>query len=155
MNKIHMIPIIALALLAGCNRTDAADPAPLLLTGNSETQWHEMRPVERGWVGGQVITGAMGPYGNPNNIQILEMRAAVAPGTDLVGVCGLLKNRDEVGLFVAVYHPDTLTTTGEAAYRLQDNIMAGRDIMTDSMTISKATEAVLIQDCRTFGIAGE
>lgn len=139
-------------LIAGCTQVDAE---PAALSGTAQTQWHDMRPIERGWVGGQVITAAMGPYGRPDDANIVEMRAAVAPGTELVGVCGYLQKRNTIGLFVAVYDPATLTVTGEATYRLQDNIMPGGDFQTPQATFSKMDRTSLERDCQILGIMGK
>lgn len=145
--------VLTALLVAGC--TPQAEAAPLKLTGNASTQWYDMRPAERGWVGGMLLSAAMGPYGRPDDVSIVEMQAAIAPGTQLVGVCGLLRRHDEVGLFSVVYDPVDLMTDGHAVYRLQNNIMSGQNVETTTASFSKLDEATIIKDCQILGIAGE
>ena len=147
------------ALVAGasgltqrCSAKDALVEGPLF-TGHLSTQWHTMRPVEKGWIGGMVISAAAGPFGNPDNVALLEMKAATAPDGTLVVACGRLQNGDQQGVFSATYDPATITSTGQAVYRLQDNVMNGkRSVETGNMSVSQVGADLILADCAYVGL---
>ena len=112
-----------------------------------------MRPVEKGWIGGMVISAAAGPFGNPDNVELLEMKAATAPDGTLVVACGRLQNGDQQGVFSATYDPATITSTGQAVYRLQDNVMNGkRSVETGNMSVSQVGADLILADCAYVGL---
>ena len=147
------------ALVAGasgltqrCSAETAKQDGPMF-TGHPSTSWHTMRPVEKGWVGGMVIASAAGPFGNPDNVELLEMKAATAPDGTLVVACGRLQNGDQQGVFSATYDPATITTTGQAVYRLQDNVMNGkRGVETGKMSVSQVGADLILADCTYVGL---
>lgn len=135
-----------------CSAATARPDGPLF-TGHPTTQWHTMRPVEKGWIGGMVIASAAGPFGNPDNVQLLEMKAATAPDGTLVVACGRLQNGDQQGVFSATYDPATITSTGQAVYRLQDNVMNGkRSVETGNMSVSQVGADLILADCAYVGL---
>lgn len=147
------------ALVAGasgltqrCSAETAKQDGPLF-TGHLSTQWHTMRPVEKGWIGGMVISAAAGPFGNPDNVELLEMKAARTPDGELVVACGRIQNGKQHGVFSATYNPSTITTTGQAVYRLQDNVMNGkRGVETGKMSVSQVGADLILADCTYVGL---
>ncbi len=103
-----------------CSAKDAQAEGPLF-TGHLSTQWHTMRPVEKGWIGGIA--------------------------------CGRLRNGDQQGVFSATYDPATITSTGQAVYRLQDNVMNGkRSVETGNMSVSQVGADLILADCAYVGL---
>ena len=85
--------------------------------------------------------------------QLLEMKAATAPDGTLVVACGRLQNGDQQGVFSATYDPDTITSTGQAVYRLQDNVMNGkRSVETGNMSVSQVGADLILADCAYVGL---
>ena len=145
----------AVAVASGVSQRCSAQVTPdaPMFTGHLSTQWHTMRPVEKGWIGGMVISAATGPFGNPDNVELLEMKAATAPDGTLVVACGRLQNGDQHGVFSATYDPDTITSTGQAVYRLQDNVMNGkRSVETGNMSVSQVGADLILADCAYVGL---
>ena len=100
-----------------------------------------------------VIASAAGPFGNPDNVELLEMKAATAPDGTLVVACGRLQNGDQQGVFSATYDPATITSTGQAVYRLQDNVMNGkRSVETGNMSVSQVGADLILADCAYVGL---
>ena len=146
------LAVVGSGLTQRCSAKDARAEGPLF-TGHLSTQWHTMRPVEKGWIGGMVISAAAGPFGNPDNVELLEMKAATAPDGTLVVACGRLQNGDQQGVFSATYDPATITTTGQAVYRLQDNVMNGkRGVETGNMSVSQVGADLILADCTYVGL---
>ena len=146
------LAVVGSGLTQRCSAKDARAEGPLF-TGHLSTQWHTMRPVEKGWIGGMVISAAAGPFGNPDNVELLEMKAATAPDGTLVVACGRLQNGDQQGVFSATYDPATITTTGQAVYRLQDNVMNGkRGVETGKMSVSQVGADLILADCTYVGL---
>ena len=146
------LAVVGSGLTQRCSAKDARAEGPLF-TGHLSTQWHTMRPVEKGWIGGMVISAAAGPFGNPDNVELLEMKAATAPDGTLVVACGRLHNGDQQGVFSATYDPATITTTGQAVYRLQDNVMNGkRGVETGNMSVSQVGADLILADCAYVGL---
>ena len=146
------LAVVGSGLTQRCSAKDALAEGPLF-TGHLSTQWHTMRPVEKGWIGGMVISAAAGPFGNPDNVELLEMKAATAPDGTLVVACGRLQNGDQQGVFSATYDPATITTTGQAVYRLQDNVMNGkRGVETGKMSVSQVGADLILADCTYVGL---
>lgn len=146
------LAVVGSGLTQRCSAKDALAEGPLF-TGHLSTQWHTMRPVEKGWIGGMVISAAAGPFGNPDNVELLEMKAATAPDGTLVVACGRLQNGDQQGVFSATYDPTTVTSTGQAVYRLQDNVMNGkRSVETGSMSVSQVGADLILADCAYVGL---
>ena len=124
-----------------------------LFTGHPSTSWHTMAPIEKGWVGGMIIASAAGPFGNPDKVELLEMKAARTPDGELVVACGRLQNGKERGVFSVTYDPATITTTGQAVYRLQDNVMNGkRGVETGKMSVSQVGADLINADCAYVGL---
>ena len=147
------------ALVAGASgltqrcSAETANPDGPMFTGHPSTSWHTMAPIEKGWIGGMVISAAAGPFGNPDNVELLEMKAATAPDGTLVVACGRLQNGDQQGVFSATYDPATITTTGQAVYRLQDNVMNGkRGVETGKMSVSQVGADLILADCTYVGL---
>ena len=146
------LAVVGSGLTQRCSAKDALAEGPLF-TGHLSTQWHTMRPIEKGWIGGMVISAAAGPFGNPDNVELLEMKAATAPDGTLVVACGRLRNGDQQGVFSATYDPATITSTGQAVYRLQDNVMNGkRSVETGSMSVSQVGADLILADCAYVGL---
>ena len=146
------VAVVGSGLTQRCSAKDALAEGPLF-TGHLSTQWHTMRPVEKGWIGGMVISAAAGPFGNPDNVELLEMKAATAPDGTLVVACGRLQNGDQHGVFSATYDPATITSTGQAVYRLQDNVMNGkRSVETANMSVSQVGADLILADCAYVGL---
>lgn len=146
------LAVVGSGLTQRCSAKDARADGPLF-TGHLSTQWHTMRPVEKGWIGGMVISAAAGPFGNPDNVELLEMKAATAPDGTLVVACGRLQNGDQQGVFSAAYDPATITSTGQAVYRLQDNVMNGkRGVETGNMSVSQVGADLILADCAYVGL---
>ena len=146
------LAVVGSGLTQRCSAKDARADGPLF-TGHLSTQWHTMRPVEKGWIGGMVISAAAGPFGNPDNVELLEMKAATAPDGTLVVACGRLQNGDQQGVFSATYDPDTITSTGQAVYLLQDNVMNGkRSVETGNMSVSQVGADLILADCAYVGL---
>ena len=146
------LAVVGSGLTQRCSAKDARADDPLF-TGHLSTQWHTMRPVEKGWIGGMVISAAAGPFGNPDNVELLEMKAATAPDGTLVVACGRLQNGDQRGVFSATYDPATITSTGQAVYRLQDNVMNGkRSVETGNMSVSQVGADLILADCAYVGL---
>lgn len=146
------LAVIGSGLTQRCSAKDARADGPLF-TGHLSTQWHTMGPVEKGWIGGMVISAAAGPFGNPDNVELLEMKAATAPDGTLVVACGRLQNGDQQGVFSATYDPATITSTGQAVYRLQDNVMNGkRSVETGNMSVSQVGADLILADCTYVGL---
>ena len=146
------LAVVGSGLTQRCSAKDALTEGPLF-TGHLSTQWHTMRPIEKGWIGGMVISAAAGPFGNPDNVELLEMKAATAPDGTLVVACGRLRNGDQQGVFSATYDPATITSTGQAVYRLQDNVMNGkRSVETGSMSVSQVGADLILADCAYVGL---
>ena len=146
------LAVVGSGLTQRCSAKGALAEGPLF-TGHLSTQWHTMRPVEKGWIGGMVISAAAGPFGNPDNVELLEMKAATAPDDILVVACGRLQNGDQQGVFSATYDPATITSTGQAVYRLQDNVMNGkRSVETGNMSVSQVGAALILADCAYVGL---
>lgn len=146
------LAVVGSGLTQRCSAKDARAEGPLF-TGHLSTQWHTMRPIEKGWVGGMVIASAAGPFGNPDNVELLEMKAATAPDGTLVVACGRLRNGDQQGVFSATYDPATITSTGQAVYRLQDNVMNGkRSVDTGNMSVSQVGADLILADCAYVGL---
>ncbi len=146
------LAVVGSGLTQRCSAKNAMTEGPLF-TGHLSTQWHTMRPVEKGWIGGMVISAAAGPFGNPDNVELLEMKAATAPDGTLVVACGRLQNGDQQGVFSATYDPATITTTGQAVYRLQDNVMNGkRGVETGKMSVSQVGADLILADCTYVGL---
>ena len=145
----------AVAVASGVSQRCSAQvtqDAPMF-TGHPSTSWHIMGPVEKGWVGGMVIASAAGPFGDPDNVELLEMKAATAPDGTLVVACGRLQNGDQQGVFSATYDPATITSTGQAVYRLQDNVMNGkRSVETGNMSVSQVGADLILADCAYVGL---
>ena len=145
----------AVAVASGVSQRCSAQVTPdgPMFTGHPSTSWHTMAPVEKGWVGGMVIASAAGPFGNPDNVELLEMKAATAPDGTLVVACGRLQNGDQQGVFSATYDPATITSTGQAVYRLQDNVMNGkRGVETGNMSVSQVGADLILADCAYVGL---
>ena len=145
----------AVAVASGVSQRCSAQVTPdtPMFTGHPSTSWHTMRPVEKGWVGGMVIASAAGPFGDPDNVELLEMKAATAPDGTLVVACGRLQNGDQQGVFSATYDPATITSTGQAVYRLQDNVMNGkRSVETGNMSVSQVGADLILADCAYVGL---
>ena len=157
IKRITVVGLLGLAVVGSgltqrCSAKDARAEGPLF-TGHLSTQWHTMRPVEKGWIGGMVISAAAGPFGNPDNVELLEMKAATAPDGTLVVACGRLQNGDQQGVFSAAYDPATITSTGQAVYRLQDNVMNGkRSVETGNMSVSQVGADLILADCAYVGL---
>lgn len=146
------LAVVGSGLTQRCSAKDAQAEVPLF-TGHLSTQWHTMGPVEKGWIGGMVISAAAGPFGNPDNVELLEMKAATAPDGTLVVACGRLQNGDQQGVFSATYDPATITSTGQAVYRLQDNVMNGkRSVETGNMSVSQVGADLILADCAYVGL---
>ena len=146
------VAVVGSGLTQRCSAKDALAEGPLF-TGHLSTQWHTMGPVEKGWIGGMVISAAAGPFGNPDNVELLEMKAATAPDGTLVVACGRLQNGDQYGVFSATYDPATITSTGQAVYRLQDNVMNGkRSVETANMSVSQVGADLILADCAYVGL---
>lgn len=146
------LAVVGSGLTQRCSAKDARAEGPLF-TGHLSTQWHTMGPVEKGWIGGMVISAAAGPFGNPDNVELLEMKAATAPDGTLVVACGRLQNGDQQGVFSATYDPATITSTGQAVYRLQDNVMNGkRSVETGNMSVSQVGADLILADCAYVGL---
>ena len=146
------LAVVGSGLTQRCSAKDARAEGPLF-TGHLSTQWHTMGPVEKGWIGGMVISAAAGPFGNPDNVELLEMKAATAPDGTLVVACGRLQNGDQHGVFSATYDPATITSTGQAVYRLQDNVMNGkRSVETGNMSVSQVGADLILADCAYVGL---
>ena len=146
------LAVVGSGLTQRCSAKDARAEGPLF-TGHLSTQWHTMGPVEKGWIGGMVISAAAGPFGNPDNVELLEMKAAIAPDGTLVVACGRLRNGDQQGVFSATYDPATITSTGQAVYRLQDNVMNGkRSVETGNMSVSQVGADLILADCAYVGL---
>ena len=146
------LAVVGSGLTQRCSAKDARAEGPLF-TGHLSTQWHTMGPVEKGWIGGMVISAAAGPFGNPDNVELLEMKAATAPDGTLVVACGRLQNGDQRGVFSATYDPATITSTGQAVYRLQDNVMNGkRSVETGNMSVSQVGADLILADCAYVGL---
>lgn len=146
------LAVVGSGLTQRCSAKDARADDPLF-TGHLSTQWHTMGPVEKGWIGGMVISAAAGPFGNPDNVELLEMKAATAPDGTLVVACGRLQNGDQQGVFSATYDPATITSTGQAVYRLQDNVMNGkRSVETGNMSVSQVGADLILADCAYVGL---
>ena len=146
------LAVVGSGLTQRCSAKDARAEGPLF-TGHLSTQWHTMGPVEKGWIGGMVISAAAGPFGNPDNVELLEMKAATAPDGTLVVACGRLQNGDQQGVFSATYDPATITSTGQAVYRLQDNVMNGkRSVETGNMSVSQVGADLILADCTYVGL---
>lgn len=146
------LAVVGSGLTQRCSAKDARAEGPLF-TGHLSTQWHTMGPVEKGWIGGMVISAAAGPFGNPDNVERLEMKAATAPDGTLVVACGRLQNGDQQGVFSATYDPATITSTGQAVYRLQDNVMNGkRSVETGNMSVSQVGADLILADCAYVGL---
>lgn len=146
------LAVVGSGLTQRCSAKDVRADGPLF-TGHLSTQWHTMRPVEKGWIGGMVISAAAGPFGNPDNVELLEMKAATAPDGTLVVACGRLQNGDQQGVFSATYDPATITSTGQAVYRLQDNVMNGkRSVETGNMSVSQVGADLILADCAYVGL---
>ena len=146
------LAVVGSGLTQRCSAKDARAEGPLF-TGHLSTQWHTMGPVEKGWIGGMVISAAAGPLGNPDNVELLEMKAATAPDGTLVVACGRLQNGDQQGVFSATYDPATITSTGQAVYRLQDNVMNGkRSVETGNMSVSQVGADLILADCAYVGL---
>lgn len=146
------LAVVGSGLTQRCSAKDALAEVPLF-TGHLSTQWHTMGPVEKGWIGGMVISAAAGPFGNPDNVELLEMKAATAPDGTLVVACGRLQNGDQHGVFSATYDPATITSTGQAVYRLQDNVMNGkRSVETGNMSVSQVGADLILADCAYVGL---
>ena len=145
----------AVAVASGVSQRCSAQVTPdtPMFTGHLSTQWHTMRPVEKGWIGGMVISAAAGPFGNPDHVELLEMKAATAPDGTLVVACGRLRNGDQQGVFSATYDPATITSTGQAVYHLQDNVMNGkRSVETGNMSVSQVGADLILADCAYVGL---
>lgn len=146
------LAVVGSGLTQRCSAKDARAEDPLF-TGHLSTQWHTMGPVEKGWVGGMVIASAAGPFGDQDNVELLEMKAATAPDGTLVVACGRLQNGDQQGVFSATYDPATITSTGQAVYRLQDNVMNGkRSVETGNMSVSQVGADLILADCAYVGL---
>lgn len=146
------LAVVGSGLTQRCSAKDARAEGPLF-TGHLSTQWHTMGPVEKGWIGGMVISAAAGPFGNPDNVELLETKAATAPDGTLVVACGRLQNGDQQGVFSATYDPATITSTGQAVYRLQDNVMNGkRSVETGNMSVSQVGADLILADCAYVGL---
>lgn len=146
------LAVVGSGLTQRCSAKDALTEGPLF-TGHLSTQWHTMGPVEKGWIGGMVISAAAGPFGNPDNVELLEMKAATAPDGTLVVACGRLQNGDQQGVFSATYDPAAITSTGQAVYRLQDNVMNGkRSVETGNMSVSQVGADLILADCAYVGL---
>ena len=146
------LTVVGSGLTQRCSAKDAWAEGPLF-TGHLSTQWHTMGPVEKGWIGGMVISAAAGPFGNPDDVELLEMKAATAPDGTLVVACGRLQNGDQQGVFSAAYDPATITSTGQAVYRLQDNVMNGkRGVETGNMSVSQVGADLILADCTYVGL---
>jgi hypothetical protein len=146
------LAVVGSGLTQRCSAKDARAEGPLF-TGHLSTQWHTMGPVEKGWIGGMVISAAAGPFGNPDDVELLEMKAATAPDGTLVVACGRLQNGDQQGVFSATYDPATITSTGQAVYRLQDNVMNGkRSVETGNMSVSQVGANLILADCAYVGL---
>lgn len=146
------LAVVGSGLTQRCSAKDARAEGPLF-TGHLSTQWHTMRPVEKGWIGGMVISAAAGPFGNPDNVELLEMKAATAPDGTRVVACGRLQNGDQQGVFSATYDPATITSTGQAVDRLQDNVMNGkRSVETGNMSVSQVGADLILADCAYVGL---
>ena len=146
------LAVVGSGLTQRCSAKDARAEGPLF-TGHPSTSWHTMRPVEKGWIGGMVISAAAGPFGNPDNVELLEMKAATAPDGTLVVACGRLQNGEQQGVFSATYDPATITSTGQAVYRLQDNVMNGkRSVETGNMSVSQVGADLILADCAYVGL---
>ena len=146
------LAVVGSGLTQRCSAKDARAEGPLF-TGHLSTQWHTMRPIEKGWIGGMVISAAAGPFGNPDNVELLEMKAATAPDGTLVVACGRLQNGEQQGVFSATYDPATITSTGQAVYRLQDNVMNGkRSVETGNMSVSQVGADLILADCAYVGL---
>ena len=142
----------ASAVNQSCSAATAKPDGPMF-TGHPSTSWHTMAPIEKGWIGGMVISAAAGPFGNPDNVQLLEMKAARTPDGELVVACGRLQNGKERGVFSVTYDPATITTTGQAIYRLQDNVMNGkRGVETGHMSVSQTSADLITADCAYVGL---
>lgn len=145
----------AVAVASGVSQRCSAQVTPdgPMFTGHPSTRWHNMAPIEKGWVGGMVISSAAGPFGDPNSVELLEMKAARTPDGELVVACGRLQNGKERGVFSVTYNPATLTTTGQAVYRLQDNVMNGkRGVETGKMSVSQVGADLINADCAYVGL---
>ena len=146
------LAVVGSGLTQRCSAETAKQDCPMF-TGHPSTSWHTMRPVEKGWIGGMVIASAAGPFGNPDNVELLEMKAATAPDGTLVVACGRLQNGDQQGVFSATYDPATITSTGQAVYRLQDNVMNGkRSVETGNMSVSQVGADLVLADCAYVGL---
>ena len=146
------LAVVGSGLTQRCSAKDALTEGPLF-TGHLSTQWHTMAPIEKGWVGGMVIASAAGPFGDPNSVELLEMKAARTPAGDLVVACGRLQNGKERGVFSVTYDPATITTTGQAVYRLQYNVMNGkRGVETGKMSVSQVGADLINADCAYVGL---
>jgi hypothetical protein len=146
------LAVVGSGLTQRCSAKDARAEGPLF-TGHLSTQWHTMGPVEKGWIGGMVISAAAGPFGDQDNVELLEMKAATAPDGTLVVACGRLQNGDQQGVFSATYDPATITSTGQAVYRLQDNVMKGkRSVETGNMSVSQVGADLILADCAYVGL---
>lgn len=67
--------------------------------------------------------------------------------------CGRLQNGDQQGVFSATYDPATITSTGQAVYRLQDNVMNGkRSVETGNMSVSQVGADLILADCAYVGL---
>lgn len=154
MTVVALLGILAAS--AGLTQRCSAEPkaqASDLFQGSPATSWHTMAPIEKGWVAGMLISASAGPYGNPDNVQLLEIKAARTPAGDLVVACGRMRNGEAQGVFSATYDPATITRTGQAVYRLQNNIMTGkRSVETTAMSVSKTDEALIMADCAYAGL---
>ena len=146
------LAVVGSGLTQRCSAKDARAEGPLF-TGHLSTQWHTMGPVEKGWIGGMVISAAAGPFGNPDDVELLEMKAATAPDGTLVVACGRLQNGDQQGVFSATSDPATITSTGQTYYRLQDNVMNGkRSVETGNMSVSQVGADLILADCAYVGL---
>lgn len=142
----------ASALNQSCSSATAGQDGALF-TGTPATSWHMMAPIEKGWIGGMVISASAGPFGNLDNVQLLEMKAAKAPDDHLVIACGRIQNGEQQGVFSATYDPATVTKTGQAVYRLQSNVMTGkRSVDTGKMSVGPAGADLILADCAYAGL---
>lgn len=143
---------VSSGLTQRCSAETAKQDGPMF-TGHPSTQWHTMAPIEKGWIGGMVISASAGPFGNLDNVQLLEMKAAKAPDDHLVIACGRIQNGEQQGVFSATYDPATVTKTGQAVYRLQSNVMNGkRSVETGNMSVSQAGADLILADCAYVGL---
>lgn len=128
------------------------DYSRTMFTGRKSTIWHNMSDLEKGWIGGMVISSA-GPFGSSVEFKILEMKAARSLDENTVVACGRLQHGDKFGIFSVLYDPATFSLNGHVVYRIQDDIMSVRhSVETEKMVVSPMDSTLIMADCKYVGL---